>query len=33
VPPDKALDNGLLEAWNMVGHRWATQVRVLQRHG
>jgi hypothetical protein len=33
VPPDKALDNGLLEAWNMVGHRWTTQVRVLQLRG
>jgi hypothetical protein len=30
VPPDKALDNALLEAWGMVGNRWDTPVRVVE---
>ncbi|HEX3690290.1 MAG TPA: hypothetical protein VHV28_11350 [Solirubrobacteraceae bacterium] len=31
VPPDKSLDNGLLQAWALVSQRLTTRVRVLQR--
>lgn len=31
VPPDKSLDNGLLEAWALVAKRFTTQVHVVQR--
>ena len=31
VPPDKSLDNGLLEAWALVAKRFTTRVRVIQR--
>jgi hypothetical protein len=31
VPPDKSLDNGLLEAWALVAKRFTTRVRVVQR--
>lgn len=33
VPPDKSLDNGLLEAWALVAKRFTTRVRVVQRGG
>ena len=31
IPPDKSLDNGLLEAWALVAKRFSTRVRVVQR--
>ncbi len=31
IPPDRGLDDGLLEAWGVVGGRWRAPVRVLQR--
>ena len=33
VPPDKSLDNGLLQAWALVAKRFTTRVRVVQRGG
>jgi len=33
VPPDKSLDNGLLEAWSLVADRFTTRVRVVQPAG
>jgi hypothetical protein len=33
VPPDKSLDNGLLQAWSLVSRRFTTRVRVVQRDG
>jgi hypothetical protein len=31
IPPDRTLDDGLLEAWGVVGGRWRAPIRVLQR--
>jgi hypothetical protein len=33
VPPDKSLDNGLLEAWSLVSKRFTTRVRVVRPGG
>jgi hypothetical protein len=33
IPPEKTVDEGLLEAWETVGGRWTTPVRVVQRQG
>jgi hypothetical protein len=31
IPPDRTLDDGLLEAWGLVGGKWRTPIRILQR--
>jgi hypothetical protein len=33
IPPDKSLDNGLLQAWALVAKQFTTRVRVVQGSG
>jgi hypothetical protein len=33
IPPDKSLDNGLLQGWSVAAKRFTTRVRLVQRSG